>query len=59
MSAPGRPKRELLPLGGQRGGEAASLLVPSMRRRAAIEPRHSAPSGGSAAAKPQAWGPQI
>ena len=25
MSAPGRPKRELLPLGGQRGGEAASV----------------------------------
>ena len=25
MSAPGRPKRELLPLGGQRRGEAASV----------------------------------
>ena len=25
MSAPGRPKRELLPLGGQRSGEAASV----------------------------------
>ena len=27
MSAPGRPKRELLPLGGQRRGEAASVGV--------------------------------
>ena len=29
MSAPGRPKRELLPLRGQRSGEAASVGGPS------------------------------
>jgi phosphoribosylanthranilate isomerase len=38
MSAPGRPKRELLPLGGQRSGEAASVgaVTTGLRTRVKI-----------------------
>src|SRR5258706_9208868 len=36
--------------------ETQRLLVPSTPAQAGTEPRRSAPSGGSAAGKPQAWG---
>jgi hypothetical protein len=50
MSAAGPSQRANWPCRPRRRG-TQRLLLPSMRAQAGIEPRHSTPSGGSAAAE--------